>query len=221
MNARPYLTGLTVILILPAALAAADVRGYIVSVDVNKGEVVLDKVKPKKADTTFTVTDKTPVLYGKTPGAVKDLPLGRLVTVEFDERDGRRVVTMIRVTGRPPVVNAAADSSTVSGTLRRVALTDREIVVIGPGARGSETETTIAVPETTRVLRDGKAIPFDELMEGEAVTVTVEKRDGRLSAMTLQAGMAVAMAKESNFVPKLRLALRIADAILQQMEKQK
>jgi hypothetical protein len=93
--------------------------------------------------------------------------------------------------------------------------------VIGPGAKGPETETTIAVPETVRVLRDGKAIPFDELKEGEAVTVVVEKRDGRLTATLLQTGMAVTAAKESNIVPKLRLVLRIADGILQQMEKQK
>jgi hypothetical protein len=223
MNARKYFVGLVAILMLPAAASAAEVRGYIVSVDVNKGELVLDKVRPKTADTTFAVTDKTPVSYGKTPGTVKDLPIGRLVIVDLDERDGKHVVAAIRVTGRPPVVKAAADSSTVSGTLRRVALTDREIVVIGPGAKGPETETTIAVSETARVLRDGKAIPFEELKEGEAVTVTVEKRDSQLTATTLQAGMAVAAvasAKQSSIVPKLRLLLRIADGILQRMEKQ-
>ena len=99
-------------------------------------------------------------------------------------------------------------------------LTDREVVVVGPGAKGPETETTIAVPETARVLRDGKAIPFDELKEGEGVTVSVEKHDGRLTAKSLQVGVAVAQpAPASNVVPRVRMILRIVDGILQQMEK--
>jgi hypothetical protein len=223
MKATRILAGLAAILVLPAALSAAEVRGIIASVDLKKGELVLEKVKPKTADSTYIINDKTVVLYGKQPGALKDVPVGRHANVEFEDRDGRRVVTALRVHGRPPAVTAVVDSSTISGTLRRVAVTDREIVVIGPGAKGAETETTIAIPETARVLRDGKAIPFDELKEGEGVRVTVEKHDGRLAAKTLEVGMMVAAppAKESNVVPRLRLILRIADSILQQMDKQK
>lgn len=223
MKASHILAGLAAMLLLAAALSAAEVRGVIASVDLKAGELVLDNVKPRRADSTYLVNDKTVVQYGKEPGTLKDLPSGRHVNVEFEERDGQRVVTALRVHGRPPAVKAVADNSTMHGTLRRVAVTDREIVVIGPGAKGPETETTIAVPETVRVVRDGKAIPFDELKEGEGVTVTVEKHDGRLAAKTLQVGTAVAplTATPSNVVPRLRLILRIADGILQQLDKQK
>jgi|SRR5579872_7162231 len=222
MKATRILAGLAAILVLPAALSAAEVRGVIASVDLKTGELVLDNVKPRRADSTYQISDKTAVLYGKEPGTLKDLPVGRQANVEFEERDGHRVVTAIRVHGRAPAVKAVADSSAITGKLRRVALTDREVVVVGPGAKGPETETTIAVPETARVLRDGKAIAFDQLKEGEGVTVSVEKQDGRLTATTLQVGVAVAQpAPASNVVPRVRLILRIVDGILQQMEKQK
>jgi hypothetical protein len=221
MKSTHMLIGLTAILVLPAALSAAEVRGVIASVDMKSGELVLDNVKPKKSDTTYVVNDKTQVLYGKEPGALKDLPIGRQAKVEFEEREGRRIVTTIHVQGRPPAVRAAVDASSISGKLIRVAVTDREIVILGPGAKGPETETTIAVPESARILRDGKAIPLDELKEGESATVSVEKRDGHQTAKTVQVGTIAAPAKESKVVPRLRLILRIADGILQQMEKQK
>ena len=181
--------------------------------------MVLDKVKPRTADTTYLVNDKTQVLFGKEAGTLKDLPLGRRANVEFEERDGQRVVTLLQVHGGRPAVKAAIDALLVTGILRRVAVTDREIVVVGPGAKGAATETTIGVPESARVLRDGKAIAFDELKEGEGVTVNVEKRDGRFTAKTLQVGVAVAPAKPSNAIPRVRLILRIVDGILQQMEE--
>jgi hypothetical protein len=207
MQTKQILAAFFTILLLPATLPAAEVRGIIANVDLKKGELVLDKV----------------VLYGKESGTLKDLPVGRQASVEFEERDSRRVVTAVHVNGRPPAVKMVADNSTMSGTLRRVALTDREIVVIGPGAKGPETETTLAVPESARVLRDGKAIPFDELKEGEKVAVTAEKRAGHWTANAVQVGMVVAApaAKESNVVPRIRLLLRIADRILQQMDKDK
>jgi Cu/Ag efflux protein CusF len=223
MKRWKIVTSLVVVFILPVAMSAAEVRGVIANVDLKKGELVLDKVKPRTANTTYAVTDKTEVLYGKVAGTLKDLPTGRQVNVEFTESDGKRVVSRIQVHGRPPVAaKAVVDDSMVGGTLRRVALTDCEIVVVGPGAKGAETETTIAVPETARVLRDGKAIPFEELKEGESVTVTVEKHEGRLSAKTLQVGVAAApAAKESNVVPRLRLVLRLVDGILRQMDERK
>jgi Cu/Ag efflux protein CusF len=221
MKAPQILVGLVTTLILPAALSAAEVRGVIAIVDLPKGELVLDKVKPRTADATYRVTDKTQVFFGKEPGQLKDVPSGRHVNVEFEEQDGRRLVTVLQVHGRPPAVKAVVDDSTISGTLRRVAVTDREIVVVGPGAKGPETETTIAVPETVKVMRDGKAIPLDELKEGEGVTVGVDRKDGRLTARTLQVGVAVAPAKESNVVPRVRTILRIVDGILQQMEERK
>jgi hypothetical protein len=219
MKATRIVTGLLAMLVVPAALTAAEVRGVIASVDLKRGELVLDKVMPRMAETTYVINDKTQVLYGKEMGTLKDLPIGRRTNVEFEERDGKRVVTLLQVHGGRPAVKVSVDASVVTGTLRRVAVTDREIVVVGPGAKGAETETTIVVPEAARVLRDGKAIAFDELKEGEGVTVNVEKRDGRLSAKTLQVGVASAPAKPSNVVPRVRLILRIVDGILKQMEE--
>jgi Cu/Ag efflux protein CusF len=224
MKAKRILLVLATTLLLPAALFAAEIRGIVAGIDLTKHELVLDNVKPKKADHVFVVNDKTQVLYGKEPGSLKDIPLGRNVRVEVVERDGQLVVTAIHVLGRAPAANVVADGSTVSGTLRRVALTDREIVVIGPGAKGPETETTISVPSATRILRDNKAVEFAELKEGESVAVAVEKRDGHWVAKSIQSGTgtpAAAAAKESNFAPRLRLFLRIADGILQQMEPKK
>jgi hypothetical protein len=108
----------------------------------------------------------------------------------------------------------------VTGVLQRVAQTDREIVVIGPGARGPETETTIAVTEGTKILNGDKALTFEALKEGAKVTVQTEKRDGRLAAVSIQLGAAPAAQKEpSDVIPRLRLLLRIADQLLERMEK--
>jgi hypothetical protein len=130
------------------------------------------------------------------------------------------VVTAIHVNGRPPTPPAPADGGALTGTLRRVAITDREIVVVGPGAKGPETETTVTVPETAKVTRDGRAIEFAELKEGEVVAVTAEKKDGRWTAKAIQSG-AAPPSSESNVVPRVRLILRIVDGILQQMEQKK
>jgi hypothetical protein len=222
MNTQRLLLSLAVGLVVSSAVSAAEVRGVIAGVDLKRNELVLDKVKPRVPAQTFTLDDKTRVTFGRgAAGSLKDLPVGRHAQVEFEERDGKLVVTAIRVNGRPPVGPAApADGGALTGTLRRVAVTDREIVVVGPGAKGPETETTVAVPEAAKVTRDGKAIEFAELKEGEAVAVTAEKQDGRWKAKAIQAGAAVPTpAPESNVVPRLRLILRIVDGILQQMEK--
>ena len=52
----------------------------------------------------------------------------------------------------------------MSGSLIRVALTDREIVVISPGAKGEEDkETTIQVPEKVQITEGKKALKLDDL----------------------------------------------------------
>jgi hypothetical protein len=217
------LLSLAVSLVASSALCAAEVRGVIASVDVKRHELVLDKVRPKMPAQAFTLDDKTQVLFGRGAGTLNDLPVGRHVRVEFEERDGKLVVTAIHVNGRPPAPPAApADAGALTGTLRRVAVTDREIVVVGPGAKGPETETTVAVPESAKVTRDGKSVALGELTEGESVAVTAEKKDGRWTATAIRAGAgAAAPAPQSNVVPRVRLILRIVDGILQQMEQKK
>jgi hypothetical protein len=213
---------LTVVVICCSASLAADVSGVIARVDLDRHELVLDNVRPKNAPPTVPFDDKTQVLYGKTAGALKDLPVGRHVRVEYEQREGRLVAAVLHVNGRPPVAATPKDDGSLAGTLRRVALSDREIVVIGPGAKGPETETTVAVPETAKVMRDGKAIAFVELTEGEKVAVSAEKHDGRWMAKTIQVGAAPASeSKDSKLVPRLRLILKIADGILRQMDSGK
>ena len=53
----------------------------------------------------------------------------------------------LRVVAASPAANVPANADAVTGVLRRVAYSDREVVVIGPGPKGTETETTVAVPE--------------------------------------------------------------------------
>jgi hypothetical protein len=110
----------------------------------------------------------------------------------------------------------------VTGTLQRVALTDREVVVIGPGAKGPRTETTIAVPEKTPITRNGKTIAFDALKEGELVTVKAQSQKGQLSAISIQVGPASAAESAPPslraLIPRLRQALKFADDLLRQME---
>lgn len=78
------------------------------------------------------------------------------------------------------------------GTLRRISPSDREIVVIEPAPRGGRSrEATYIVPDDTRMTRDGKPISFDDLREGESVTVTFESLGNRLFAKTIQAGAVV------------------------------
>jgi hypothetical protein len=226
MKCRLLLLGIIAVLFPVPALSAAEVRGVVASVDLNRGELVLDKV-PRVQRFTLAIDAKAEVAYGKSMVPIKDLPVGHRVRVEYEDRDGRHVVTAIHANGKPPAMpKPVLDGSTVSGKLRRVGLTDREIVVVGPGAKGPETETTIAVPESAKVLRDGKAIGLDDLKEGESVAVAAEKRDGRWSAKTVQAGMTTAVPEAaqkeaSNAVPRLRMLLRIADEILKQMDSGK
>jgi len=81
MKGTRILAGLVAILVLPAALSAAEVRGIIASVDLNKGELVLDKVKPKRADSTYVVNEKTAVLYGKESGRSRMCPSAAMRTL--------------------------------------------------------------------------------------------------------------------------------------------
>jgi hypothetical protein len=112
------------------------------------------------------------------------------------------------------------------GLLRRVALTEREIIVATPAANGKETYTTLPVAEDAKITRDGKAIAFDDLKEEERVSVKVEVRMGKKVALSVAVGAvgdAVAKPaekpKEMSNIAKARLILKIADAILEMIDK--
>ncbi|HJT77286.1 MAG TPA: hypothetical protein VJ739_08790 [Gemmataceae bacterium] len=186
-------------LVLALAAPAAEVRGVLAKVDPDRKEVVLEgRGRGARGLTfTFTVDADTRILLGQEPGRLGDLVPGKRAHVIFEMHGDRRVALVIQAHGiaapavaAPPAAPATADPNAITGTLRRVAYTEREIVVIGPGPKGPETETTLAVPADVKVTRDGKAVRFDDLQEGEKVAVTPEKRDGKLTAAAIQVGAA-------------------------------
>ena len=176
---------------------------------------------------------KTQVLIGGQPAMLGDLAPGRRIRVEFEVLDGHAVAQVIRAFGlglvqprpqpQPDLPLPRKEGDGVSGTLQRVALTDREVVVIGPGPKGPRTETTIAVPEGTSITKNGKPVAFDALKEGEAVTVKTEMRKGRLTALAVQVGAVAATATPAMpprpLVPRLRQALKLADELLRELEE--
>ena len=213
---HPFLTALCGLLFsLPAS--AAEIVGVIARVDPGKSQVVVDgRGKGRGEAMTFVVDADTQVLFGKLPASLADVPVGRRVHVAYEMRDNHMTARVIRVNGaKPKTAIPSADSGAITGVLRRVALTDREVVVIGPGAMGKETETTVAVPETARIMKGGKAVTLDSLKEDDAVSVVAEKRDGRLTATLIQVGPP----DKSNAIEKIRLGIKIADALLQQLQK--
>lgn len=222
-------------LTLVGSLAADEVRGTLARLDLDKNEL---RVELRRGEAVTVALDaKTLVLFGSTVGKAADLSAGRRVRVEFETRDGVPVATVVRSFGRPllrPVPAAElprgeprlppGPGDAITGILQRVSQADREVVVIGPGAQGPETETTIAVPTEAKVIKDGKPAALDGLKEGDTVAIRAEKREGRLIAVELQAGAgaklsAAPTAPRGEMLPRLRQALKIADAILRQMEK--
>jgi hypothetical protein len=92
-------------------------------------------------------------------------------------------------------------------------------VVVGPKG-----EVTVAVPDKVRVTRDGKPITFDDLEEGERVAVQVERHDGRRTALAIRVGAGAAEASPAaamrpNLIQRIRLGLRIADQILERVDR--
>jgi len=121
----------------------------------------------------------------------------------------------------PAAAAAPADPNAVTGTLQRVAQTDREIVVVGPGPKGAETETTFSVPETVKITQGDKAIKFDDLKEGVRVAVHPEKRDGKKVAESIQIlGEGGSTTQKPSRITQIRRVLQMADQILQMAEQQ-
>ena len=209
------------------AAPAATVRGVIIRVDPAKKVIELEGRGRgvRGATLTFTLSAEAPVMFGDQPGTLADLEVGRRVRVEYEANGDHLVAQAIHVLGgaRPAVPTVAlppANGDALSGVLRRVGYSDREVVVIGPGAKGPATETSVDVPESARIERNGKAATLDDLKEGDAVTVQVEKKDGRESALSIQVGAAPAAAAKpaSKVIPKVRIILKVVDQVLQSME---
>lgn len=223
---RRFILGLVLALSCTLPAWAGEVRGRIQSVDLDKNELVLGGLGTGGQPLKVLLESDTQVFFGRTAATLADLPVGRRAHVTFEDRDNRRLAKAIYLAGPLPArrrerTPARADGNTVAGVLQRVARTDREVVVVGPGPKGPDTETLIAVPETARIVRGDKVIALEDLKEGEPVTVQTERRAGQWTARAIQAGPggAAQMKRPDGDFPRVRMALRIAEFVLQQVER--
>ncbi|HBI41626.1 MAG TPA: hypothetical protein DDY78_02055 [Planctomycetales bacterium] len=226
--ALALIAGLT----LAAAAPAEVMRGVVTRVDLDKKELDLEgRVGGvRRVMTTFALSDKTSVLFGDHAGAPTDLMKGLRVRIEFEEPsfvaqvihvlNGRRPAAAV-VPDVPPVPAVPMDGDALTGVLRRIGYSDREVVLVGPGPKGAETETTVAVPAAAKIVKDGKDATLDDLKEGDGAAVQVEAKDGRPSALSIQVGPGVAPVPEkrgAKMLPKIRKALQMVDQLLKGME---
>jgi hypothetical protein len=195
MRANKYAHSLLAFLLFAVLAPAAEIRGVIIKADGDKKELTVEgRGRGARGITFHFVLNKdTQILVGEEAGRIVDLKPGRRALIAYEVQGGERVALLVTLHGAPAAGVAAmplaADPNAVSGTLRRVARTDREIVVISPGDKaGAETETTFQVPEQTKITREQKAIPFDDLKEGDQVAVTPEKKNGKQVAKAIQVG---------------------------------
>jgi hypothetical protein len=222
MAAKCYGTITLVFLIAGGATSAADIRGIIAKVDPAKKELVIEARGKgvRGLPMAFALDGDTEILVDRKPATIADLQPGARVRVLCEMREGKLLALGITAHGgvKPASpVAMPADGNTVSGKLIRVALTDREIVVLSPGPR-EEIETTLAVPDTAEIKKDQKAIQLEDLKEGERVVVRTDKRDGKLIATSIQVG-GVAPTGDRK-IERLRQLLKLADELLQKAEQE-
>jgi hypothetical protein len=218
MRTKGYTLTLLVTLLLASLAQANEVRGVISKVDLDKKEILLEgRGRGVRGVTLRLELDKdTRVVFGQTPAEPADLTPGKHVHVFYDLRGERSVALLIHTLGSPPARAAKANGEAVTGTLQRVARTDREIVVLGPGKDGPETETIFTVPENTKVTRGERTISLEELKEGEQVAVTGEKRGSRWTATAVQVGGKAPAANPSGMnAERLGKILEIVGKVLQ------
>lgn len=237
MRYRSAILALLVIVLGALPAAADEIRGIIVRVDLERHEVQIEGrgIGKRGLAMTLNIGKDTQIFFGREMGEPSDLVPGKRVRVVVD---GPRAVS-VQVLGlrrpraevRPgggepkpaPTPAPTPDANTVTGMLRRVSYAEREVVVIGPGAQGPETETIVSVPKDVRVIQNGKPIAFDDLKDGQAASIQTEKRDGKLLAKSIQVGAGVAavapaMPEPGTRLARLRRLLQIVDRILEMAE---
>jgi Cu/Ag efflux protein CusF len=234
------------------ACYAEEFRGRITKIDPSKNEVIVEgRGSTRGLALGFAIGPDTRILFGREPAKLEDLQTGDRVRVYYENRNNRRTALSITDTSlrpkptpaegapaaSPPARNSPAGNAPaappvgpdiVAGRLARVGLTEKEIVVVSPGAQGAkETESTLLIPADVKISKDQKPLKLEELKEGEQVTVRTQKRDGHLVAAEIQSGGTATAATPtpasppSQRIEKIRQALKIADWFLQQMEEQK
>ncbi len=178
-----------------SAHAQETMRGEIREIDPKKRllQVEARNGRFRRQVITIHVPTKTQIEFGilrPEAGQFADLQTGRRARFILIEEKNQLQAISIRVIGRRPVraSKSIAGENVVSGMLQRVALTDREIVVIGPGKDGPETETVLAVPENVKVIVDGKAIPYAKLRDGQTAKIRTFTKQGKRWAQTVLVG---------------------------------
>lgn len=185
---------LLVVLAAGPAVLADEVKGVITGVDPDKKELTVELHSKAARDVsmTFRAAADAKIRVSHREAGFADLKSGEKVRVLYEVRDGKRVALGITAHGPKPsgsaATTAAQDDNAVRGILRRVSVSDREIVVVGPGAKGPMTETTVKVPEGTKITREQKVVSLENLKEEETVSVRAEKRDGKLTAVAINVG---------------------------------
>jgi hypothetical protein len=233
--------------LLSAGALADEARGTISRIDPDRRQivVVVNGRGIHHVPMTFDLDDNSQISAGNQAAKITDLRTGQRARIYYEMHDGHRVAVGITVRGRlgdidlggalkgvlggaaprnsdePPPAPGPEDANAIRGVLQRVAITDREIVTVGPGSKGdSEVETTISVPQSASVTRDGQPIKFEDLKEGQAVTVHADSKNGKIVARDIQLGSAPprpATAK-SERIEKIRRFLKLVDALLEQKQ---
>jgi len=234
MRYRSAILALLVIVLGALPAAADEIRGIIVRVDLERHEVQIEGrgIGKRGLAMTLNIGKDTQIFFGREMGEPSDLVPGKRVRVVVD---GPRAVSVqvlglrrpraeVRPGGGEPAPVPKPDANTVTGMLRRVSYAEREVVVIGPGAKGPETETIISVPKDVRVTKEGKPIAFEDLKDNQPASIQTEKRDGKLLAKSIQVGQGTAAMAPPAPEPRTRLArlrrlLQIADRILEMAEE--
>ncbi len=203
MRMVPLLTLMLVLLSPAGLLRGADVRGVVVRVDPEKNEVHLDQrgLGRRGRPLTVVLTPNTQFQVGRSPGRLSDVVVGKRLRIDLEEKDGKlfarsiQVVQILPLTPpTPPDAGHTPPPATregVTGELRRVGYTDREVVVIGPGNKGPQTETILKVPDDVKVFQDGKPLPFEELPYGVLATIQTGQEKGKATARVIQVGKQV------------------------------
>ena len=247
MTSKTCTLSLALLLTLGFTVAADEIRGVVVKADPASHEltVQLRGRRARPATLTFMVDKETQITEGAQTLKLADIPAGKRVRVTYEIQAAEPVATHIRVLGAllqgagalpgpggaPPMPPAPlkGEPGAITGVLRRIAITDREIVVVNASAKsGQEIETTILVPDATKILREQKSIRFQDLKEGDQVAVNAEKKGRKLLARSIHVGTVTgAMAPpQPNAAPnaneriqRIREILKIVDGILQRMDE--
>jgi hypothetical protein len=216
--------GLMTALVLAGPGYAAEMRGIVSKVDLEKNELILEgKGKARGHAYTFNLNKDTRVLFGSEQFTVADLAVNRKVVITFDERNTNNVALIIKVAGPKPEAKTPAGAEAPAATVKLIALSEREIVVAAPFSQGGESEKTYVVPKDAKITRNDMPIQLEDIKEGDRVVVDAETHDGKDIARSIRIGGKAVTAKKKDMKPEdlmkwVRTFLQMAEQARQNRE---